>query len=232
MGLRMNNKFKESESSPYATWAKKIGSSLIQGTSSMYLPLTPSVRQIIRWLNPRKGESILSVLCGFGGLMSRLDESNNVGIDVFAYPLALARRVTKGDLINACPDQLPFVDSIFDKAVFYYSLGHIPDHEIALREAHRVLKQRGKLVLAFPNRNYLLYKLGLKRDKKRLNEFDCGLKVNNFRVLERKSLLRFLINIPLLWRYLYECIILLEKIPLSKKTEEEVCPCPPMAGPS
>lgn len=149
--------------------------------------------------------------------MSRLDESNNIGIDVLAYPLTLARRVTKGELVNACPEQLPFVNSAFDKAVFYYSLGHIPDHEMALREAHRVLKHRGKLVLAFPNRNYLLYKLGLKTDRERLDEFDCGLQVNNFRVLERKSFLRFLIDIPLFWRYLYECIILLEKIPLSRE---------------
>jgi SAM-dependent methyltransferase len=51
--------------------------------------------------------------------------------------------------MNAC--HLPFADQEFDLAVFYRSVDHIPEYEMALKEAFRVLKKPGMIYLVTPD---------------------------------------------------------------------------------
>ena len=61
----------------------------------------------------------------------------------------LAARVRVGDL-----EALAFPDASFDVALFNEVLEHIPDDLLALREAWRVLRPEGRLVVLSPTRLY------------------------------------------------------------------------------
>jgi ubiquinone/menaquinone biosynthesis C-methylase UbiE len=56
-------------------------------------------------------------------------------------------RVESGDI-----QQLRFADDSFDVVLLNEVLEHVPDDRLALREARRILRQRGHLVVFSPNR--------------------------------------------------------------------------------
>jgi ubiquinone/menaquinone biosynthesis C-methylase UbiE len=62
-----------------------------------------------------------------------------VGIDVFPWP---GVNVLVGQL-----DCLPFGSESFDTVTIIAALNHIPDRQAALRDAHRVLRPGGRLIL-------------------------------------------------------------------------------------
>lgn len=52
--------------------------------------------------------------------------------------------------------RLPFEDEHFDLVTAISLIEHVPDQEKMLREALRVLKTRGELVMQFPNRHFFM----------------------------------------------------------------------------
>ncbi|HET6691509.1 MAG TPA: methyltransferase domain-containing protein [Miltoncostaeaceae bacterium] len=124
--------------------------------------LTPDVvaqrEEVLRALDPRTGERVLDLGVGPGLLASAIAERVGAGgavhgIDVSPDMLAIAagRRPAPGaavpELREASVTDLPFPDGAFDAAVCTQVYEYVADMPLALREAARVLRAGGRLVV-------------------------------------------------------------------------------------
>lgn len=105
------------------------------------------ITQIVKGLAPRQ---LLDVGCGSGWLADNLRRtvgSHLVGVDVLT-------RVVTHDWDYVCADMtagLPFRDGSFDCVVAGEVIEHVPCPDNLLREARRVLRPAGHLVVSTPN---------------------------------------------------------------------------------
>lgn len=84
---------------------------------------------------------LLDVGAGANTLVKRY--GNGVGVDVFDWG--------GGALVVEDSSKLPFPDKEFDTVTFLACLNHIPYREAALREAHRLLRDDGLLLITMIN---------------------------------------------------------------------------------
>jgi ubiquinone/menaquinone biosynthesis C-methylase UbiE len=98
---------------------------------------------------------VLDIGCGEGGLARQLAAEGAVvtGIDPLAQAIAKARANVPGASFEvATAEALPFADSCFELVVMVNSLHHVPASRMddALRQARRVLRERGTLIVIEP----------------------------------------------------------------------------------
>lgn len=98
-----------------------------------------------------KGDKVLDLGCGNGRAYPALKEGNYIGVDYSEELIEMAKenhpeaKFQKADALN-----LPFSDNCFDKIYSIAILHHIPSAELRtdfLKEAKRVLKKEGKIIL-------------------------------------------------------------------------------------
>ncbi len=105
-----------------------------------------------------RGRRVLEVGCGTGLLLSRVaaiaDEA--VGVDLSPGMLELARQ--RGlEVVEGSATALPFEDASFDTVYSFKVLAHVEPIEAALREAARVVRPGGHVVIDVYNRWSLRY---------------------------------------------------------------------------
>jgi SAM-dependent methyltransferase len=110
------------------------------------------VEALLGFIPARRG-TILDVACGLGAttkhLLKYYDRSAVVGINVSEVQLAISRRNVPGGLFAAMDAaQLAFLDGYFDAVICVEAAFHFVTREDFLREAFRVLKPGGTLVLS------------------------------------------------------------------------------------
>ena len=118
-------------------------------------------RCMLKYLDPKEGEKILDVACGGGALSLKIAEKGCevCGVDISVNAINSAKRLAEREKI-ACEfrvgnsDDLLYPDGYFDKVVCSSSLEHFKDDIKALKEACRVLKPNGKVVLTTDSFNY------------------------------------------------------------------------------
>ena len=118
------------------------------------------VRAVLQFLQPRADDRILDCGCGLGFYLMALARSVGCrphGLDHDRSALQFARGLSDGPrfelyLGDAC--RLPYGDAIFDKVVLSEVLEHLVDDLGAVREAWRVLRPGGTLVVTVPYRHY------------------------------------------------------------------------------
>jgi len=83
--------------------------------------------------------------------------------DIYCVDLKLPKGITASKregldihYIIADAHKLPFTDNSFDLVSMFSVIEHMEDSQLALREAVRVLKEGGELVMQFPNRYFPL----------------------------------------------------------------------------
>jgi len=98
---------------------------------------------------------ILDAGCGIGVYVARFREySQQVhGVDIDAERVAEASRLLPNIRV-ASAEALPYPDCMFDLVLSHEVLEHVPDDRQAVREACRVLKPGGRLIVFVPNRWY------------------------------------------------------------------------------
>jgi len=106
-------------------------------------------QQILSKLLPPNG-LLLDVGCWDGSFSRYSREINYIGLDINLQALKKAKR-KKIDLILASCDFLPFRSESFDACSMIEVIEHLYFPGRAIREAHRILKPNGKLILATPN---------------------------------------------------------------------------------
>ncbi len=106
----------------------------------------------------RPGSHVLDCGCGIGGTIASLNETHTnltlVGLNIEARQLALARSKVQANPVNtiefvqgdACA--LPFANESFDVVLAVECIFHFPNRWRFLREASRVLKPEGRLVIS------------------------------------------------------------------------------------
>jgi ubiquinone/menaquinone biosynthesis C-methylase UbiE len=103
------------------------------------------------------GLEVLDVGCGAGTLVRWL-RSAGARVKGAECGVEMRRRAIEadpdhaGDYVDAEGQDLPFDDGSFDAVIYSYSLHHVPTEAIptALREARRVLRPGGRLVVVEP----------------------------------------------------------------------------------
>lgn len=109
----------------------------------------PGIRSAILDVIPKTRPCrILEVGCGTGKWLRDLGQigCDIAGVDPSREMLELASTRMTADLRQGFAEALPWTDESFDAVCFINSLHHIPNPEIALREAHRVLRPGGTFI--------------------------------------------------------------------------------------
>ena len=111
---------------------------------------------------PLEGRRILDVGCGLGTYVKKMrDFSQEVyGVDVDPEKVAEASR-TLPNIRLAPAEKLPFPDGFFDVVLLHEVIEHVEDDRQAVREARRVIREGGRIVIFAPNRLYPLETHGI-----------------------------------------------------------------------
>lgn len=124
----------------------------------------------IERLLPESVEDAVVIGNGTGRFAVRLGIS--FGIDPSSEMCQLARR--KGvDAVKGRAEDLPFAEDQFSLALFIGTIAYVDNLEELLREAHRILKHEGKIIIAFipKNRSFSnLYEKAVNKGKFPKNE--------------------------------------------------------------
>ena len=104
----------------------------------------------------KKGMKILDVGCGTGVMFGRLKklagrQGQVIGIDFSQAMIKRAKNKYKKDKKNfVCVDahDLPFKDKTFDRVIYFSSFPHLSDKKKTIKEASRVLKPKGIVVIS------------------------------------------------------------------------------------
>jgi len=118
----------------------------------------PFARDLLEFADLQKGESILDVACGTG-IVARLawpkviPTGRVVGLDVNPGMLEVARNAARQSAADiewtvGSVSEMSLNAGEFEVVLCQHGLQYFPDKPVALREMHRVLGDRGRLVLS------------------------------------------------------------------------------------
>ena len=103
------------------------------------------------------GARVLDIGCGIGAYVQKFSafDASAFGVDVDAEKLADAHRDKNIDLLAvSVSETLPFPENSFDAVLLHEVIEHVDDDAQAIREAHRVCKRGGRVIVFAPNRLY------------------------------------------------------------------------------
>lgn len=153
---RFSNAFKKAIMVEFYGYPRATGAQNTWRTFLRRLVLLPEychLKLVGREILPFHGQGrILDVGCGPGKLLRVLRERgwDTYGVDFSAVAVEAARQqglnVQLGDLFQAC-----YESQFFDVVLFNHSLEHMFRPLEVLREAHRILKTDGRLIIYIPN---------------------------------------------------------------------------------
>jgi len=111
--------------------------------------------ELIRYYAPLEDKRILDVGCGLGAYVRKMRafSSQVYGVDIDQDKVAQTQQEL-GHIFLAPAEELPFSDEYFDVVLLHEVLEHVRDDTQAVREAYRVLKTGGRIVVFAPNRLY------------------------------------------------------------------------------
>ena len=155
-----------------AMWEEAHAGSL---DSIPVLSLPETLPVVVGLLEGRAG-LVLDAGCGPRPTVSielaRTPARDVVVMDMAVGTIRLARAVAGRSSVMVLgvvgdAEQLPFRDSAFDAVVCDDTIEHLPDDRAAVRELSRVTKQRGRVVIATPNRRSAAVLMAKARDLRR-----------------------------------------------------------------
>lgn len=139
--------------------------------------ITKRTGQVLKYLC-LGGRTLLDIGCGNGLYTVRFAEGTRrtIGLDIADGPLNEARQNRarlKGsaEFVKASAESLPFSGGTFDVVLAIEVLEHTENQDSVLKEANRILKDGGCLVLYVPNKLYPFETHGLKLGRRTFRGF-------------------------------------------------------------
>lgn len=119
-------------------------------------------KNTLNYLDPRKGEKLCDLGCGYGynDILLSLTGARIYGVDIdrdtlnSAKNIACRLKVNVNYCLSDLNKMLGFKSRSFDKAVSYCVLEHLSDPENFLNEVNRILCPKGTLVLSVDSFSY------------------------------------------------------------------------------
>ncbi|MGB1218352.1 MAG: class I SAM-dependent methyltransferase [Flavobacteriales bacterium] len=123
--------------------------------------LKSNKRRLSYELNALPEGDLLDIGVGMGGHLKDFKKHNITGIDQSENMLAYAKRFQNDriTILNMDAEQLEFENQRFDYVVMAHLLSVVDDPDLVLKEAFRILKPKGKLLIVnhFTPKNFLKY---------------------------------------------------------------------------
>lgn len=116
------------------------------------------VRLTIKFLNPQSKDKILSVGCGEGYLLNKINEGTLWGIDLSEKAIKRAKEKLKNKnitLMVADALEMPFEEKFFDKIECSEVIEHVIDPLRLIKEVIRVSKDEAIIVFTIPNESLI-----------------------------------------------------------------------------
>ena len=113
---------------------------------------------------------LLDIACGIGYLLDYM--GGGTGIDWNPDLIEEAKKAyPKNEFIASDCYAIPLPDEQFDTITMCMIFEHLDEPEKALREARRLLKNGGNLIIVTPRRNDLFYRLFVPKDPTHVKEY-------------------------------------------------------------
>ncbi len=111
---------------------------------------------MVRRFLPLEGARVLDVGCGLGAYVRRLADFSKTACGVDLDVARVRRGAESGitGLAAASAEALPFADAAFDGVLLNEVIEHVGSERETLREALRVVRPGGRVVIFAPNRLY------------------------------------------------------------------------------
>lgn len=117
-----------------------------------------------------RGGRVLDVACGTGRVAMRIAERGcrSIGAEASMEMIGVGRYVqpeSTAEMVRSIAEELPFADATFDRVICQGSLDHFADPHAFMREAARIIRPDGRVVIALANFESVSCKLGRASDR-------------------------------------------------------------------
>ncbi len=151
----MKNKggsIKKSIDAAYLEFEKEPMDDYYKSTIAGYIPRL-RVKRIIEDIGDIKNKKILDIGCEAGYISLRLmkKEGDVFGIDVCEPALKKYFMRTGKTGVLGIAQKMPFRNEAFDAVVCSEAIEHMPDLDSVFMEIQRVTKEKGRIIITFPN---------------------------------------------------------------------------------
>ncbi len=151
----MNDNYKENVKNRFNELAPSYSNNAVNFIKNKRL------RLIKKYIN--KTDKILEIGCGSGNLLKNIACENITGLDISNKMIDECKKICpNGNFIVGDAENLPFKNNSFDKVIISEVLYYLPDLNKAIKEAFRVLKKDGLLLITSLNKKYNLVKIIVK----------------------------------------------------------------------